>query len=160
MSIPSAQFMAEVHYDPETGEFSRLKVGRDGKSFVYVYQAHESNNGYARVAACGERYYAHRLAWYYVHGVLPEGELDHVNGDRSDNRIANLRPASRALNAANCVRRGKHLRGVVPYRRKFRAQIKLNNVHYNLGSFDTEQEAHEAFCRASVAARGEFARLD
>lgn len=161
MTLPSAKFVKKVKYDPATGVFSRVKVGRDGVAYTFVYEAKEANNGYARVIAFGQRYYAHRLAWYYVHGVMPDGEVDHINGDRSDNRIANLRPATRALNAANAQRpQRSFLRGVSQRKSKFWAQIKINSKQHYLGSFDTEMEAHEAFCRASIAARGAYARLD
>lgn len=109
------------------------------------------DNGYSRIVLDRRRYYAHRLAWFYVHGVWPEF-IDHINGVRLDNRIDNLRNASRDINAQNlrAVREHSktHLLGVHPRRDKFLAQINVGNERYYLGQFDTPEEGHEAYISA------------
>lgn len=72
----------------------------------------KSHNGYLYGALFESNYSTHRLAWYYVYGEVPD-EVDHINGDRTDNRIANLRDVSRKENCKNAKRRAKSLSGAV-----------------------------------------------
>jgi hypothetical protein len=97
------------------------------------------------------RYYAHRLAWLYVHGEWPN-VIDHINGDAGDNRIANLRSCSQQRNMQNIrASRNKHgLTGVVFHRKSglFHATIKVNKRATSLGYYKTAEEAHDAYLRA------------
>jgi hypothetical protein len=141
-----------LHYNPETGLFTRK--GRIAGS--------RDNRGYWRVGVAGSVSAAHRLAWFYVYGEWPSGPLDHINGDRLDNRIANLRIATPAQNAANVARwRGNTsgYRGVVYHRQcgKWQAQIGGRQRRY-LGLFDDQREAHEVYHAEMVALFGEFVR--
>jgi len=87
-----------LNYDPETGVFTR-KVRR--RRFLAGEVAGTLNGkGYIRIRIDGKDYLAHRLAWLVVHGHLPD-ELDHINGEPSDNRIINLRQATRQENVRN-----------------------------------------------------------
>jgi hypothetical protein len=83
-------------YDPETGIFSR-RNGRGAASQVGYLMP----KGYRIIRVNYHKFLAHRLAWFYVHGEWPPHEIDHVNRRRDDNRIANLRPATRLENAQN-----------------------------------------------------------
>lgn len=155
--ILTADFVRErlIYYD-ETGEFLDRKTGRvmgcvwdRGRSTPYV-----------KVGIGGRQYSAHRLAWFYVHGTWPAGEIDHINGDGRDNRIANLRDCSRAQNATNSLAQKSSktgLRGVHyhPGARRYRAQICKNNKIHHLGYFDTPEEAHEAYLKAAHTLHGE-----
>jgi hypothetical protein len=78
-------------YDPDTGVFTR-----DGK----IVRT-KNTSGYIQISVKGRKYCAHKLAWVYVYGVYPDGDLDHINRIRDDNRIANLRIATRSLNRLN-----------------------------------------------------------
>ena len=92
---------------------------------------------------------AHRLAWFYVYGAWPNGDLDHINGDKLDNRIANLREATRKQNMQN-VRQHKHntsgVKGVAWHsqRNKWRAYIFVDYRQIHLGLFDTKEAAAAA----------------
>jgi hypothetical protein len=94
----------------------------------------------------------HRAAWLLSTGAWPEHEIDHEDGDRTNNRRKNLRSALKGENRQNLKAVGKRgvLIGCTPYYRKWKAQIRLKGkVHY-LGLFNTEQEAHAAYCEAKT----------
>jgi hypothetical protein len=80
------------YYDQNTGIFFRFK----GKKLNSV-----GINGYFQTSINNKKYYLHRLAWLYVYGCMPNKEIDHINNNRSDNRICNLREVSRNQNSAN-----------------------------------------------------------
>lgn len=87
-----------VHYDPETGVFTRL-TSRNSPSIGKITPK-PMPSGHLRIQIDNKRYLAHRLAWLYVHGELPKF-IDHINGNPADNRMLNLRPASRSENMCN-----------------------------------------------------------
>lgn len=108
-------------------------------------------------------YMAHRLAWLYVTGTWPINHVDHINGNRSDNRFANLRAATSRENARNSRMRANNACGYkgVHYKKqlnKFVAQIHVDGRVYHLGVFGTAEEAHAAYCKAAREHFGEFAR--
>jgi hypothetical protein len=109
----------------------------------------------------GDRKYAeHRLAWLYMTGAWPEGDLDHRNGDRQDNCWRNLRSATVTENMANSRGR-KSIKGVTRVRTgKWTAQIQKNGVKEHLGTFDTADAAHEAYRNRASELFGEFARFE
>lgn len=116
---------------------------------------------YLQATIEGGRYRLHRLAWLYVHGMWPNGLIDHVNGDGSDNRIANLREATASQNRANTVRQleGRTLpRGVKQEARtgKFVATLGRKGKNIHLGTFGTADEAAEAYLRAARESFGQF----
>lgn len=92
-----------LHYDPETGVFRRL-VRRFG---AHEFPDTHDGRGYLQFCVDGRLYLAHRLAWLYVHGHWPPTEIDHKNRIRDDNRLANLRLATRSQNNWNKVRVAK-----------------------------------------------------
>lgn len=91
-----------LDYDPATGVFTwRVELNARGK----VGDPAGCNSwGYRVIRIDGRLYGAHRLVWLYVHGRWPDAMIDHVNGDRSDNRIENLREANSVQNAHNAKR--------------------------------------------------------
>jgi len=119
-------------------------------------------NTYFRMMVDGQQYPNHHLAWLWVHGELPKGQLDHINGDRLDNRIANLREASQTENMGNCIKHRDNksgYKGVFPLRgKRWQAQVCRNGVKHHLGTFETPEEAHAAYCDAASKVFGEFAR--
>jgi hypothetical protein len=146
-------------YNPETGDFIR-RSGRSGvKAGAKVGYLHPFGYWYIRVD--GKKYRAHRLAWLYITGAWPSGDIDHRNGIRSDNRFCNLREATREENAWNSKpKRRDGLRGsYLPKRyKRWAAQIMKNGKSHRLGLFSTEMEAHKAYVAAATQLFGEFAR--
>src|SRR5262249_27099557 len=147
--------------DPCTGEFTWLvNAGRHGRVGGAAGHLDESQ-GYVLVGICGESYRAHRLAWFYVHGQWPPQEIDHINGNRADNRIANLRLATDAENAWNASRRSDNstgYKGVSMYKNgKFMAYVHKGRKRHHLGYFDTPEAAHAAYVKAAAELHGEFA---
>jgi hypothetical protein len=135
-----------LNYDPETGIFM-WKVRRHGVTLGSV--AGCTDEGYIRIKIDGRLYAAHRLAWLYVNGSLPEFTIDHINRVRSDNRIANLRSATNAENHQNRSKYITNTSGVTGVywdnqRGKWRAQIEHLGRNVNLGRYSTIEAAAEA----------------
>jgi Demerecviridae HNH endonuclease len=147
-------FRAVLDYNPLTGLFTRISGQGAGGSVT--------PQGYLRIRVNNKDYQAHRLAWWFAYGKLPASPLDHINGDKSDNRIANLRLATKQQNAANMKPRHAGLKGAWwrKDRKKWCAHINRDYKTYHLGTFDTEAEAHAAYCAAAVEFFGEFARFE
>lgn len=150
--ITHDELKATLHYDPSTGEFTRLKAaGRSKKGDVVGYCSHD--RGYKQVGLNYKTYYIHRLAWFYMTGEWPE-LIDHIDGDTSNNRWANLRNCSMSENMQNMKSSGLssntsgHI-GVHPYHGKWRAKIRhiSNGKRYNtvLGTYNTVEEAAAAY---------------
>lgn len=156
--ILSADRLREViDYDHNTGVFirktrlaQRHQVGDRADVEVAAIQL----RGYRRVSLFGQRFLAHRLAWFYVHGKWPEKHIDHINGIRGDNRIENLREADDRLNLEN-LRKAKSTNksgflGVHLHKQtgRWRARIEVRGKFVHLGLFDTPDEAHGVYLKA------------
>ena len=153
------QLKSVIHYDPWTGIFTWIAFV-NGRVQIGARAGTRRPDGYLRLRLDGQNYLCHRLAWFYVYGRWPEAELDHANHDRSDNRIANLREASREQNTQHARRRKDNKIGFIgvyfhAQTRKFGAQYQTNGKRFHLGLFSTAQEASDAYQRA-IAERGEF----
>lgn len=150
-----------LEYNIETGIF-RWKIAPRGHSIGRV-AVRNHGGGYIQIRIDGEVYLAHRLAWFYVHGEWPR-QIDHINGIRDDNRIANLRLATQTQNNANSRKRQhvtSHLKGVCwdKKKKKWRSSITFFGRHIFLGRFSTQEEAHGAYAAAAVEYFGEYARV-
>lgn len=121
-----------------------------------------SSGGYKRVCVDGLAYGVHQVIWLWHHGVWPADEIDHVNCLRADNRIGNLREATKSQNARNtrrpCTATGPY-KGVTFAHGRWQAQIGCDGKNLYLGLFDTAEEAHEAYRVAAVHHFGDFARV-
>ena len=109
------------------------------------------------------RFLAHRVVWALAVGKWPEDELDHINCDPTDNRIANLRPADRFQNMQNRKAFSVGVDGLKgisrePNGKKWRAQIRSNGRYHYLGLFNSAEAAHAAYVEAAVRLNGQFAR--
>lgn len=124
-------------YDPDTGIFTRLKSAGNVKAGSVAGSA--DTKGYLRIMFQGTRYKCHRLAWYFTHGTWPDGVIDHINGDKADNRIVNLRDVTNKENCLNRHGANKNSQtgtlGIYPQGAKFR---------YKTRTYDTFQEALDA----------------
>ena len=143
-------------YDPATGILT-WKVGTS-RGRVGAQAGVTTKLGYRYVAVDARKYLAHRLAWLHYHGKWPNKELDHINGNRDDNRIANLREANKYQNAHNSPRAvgATGYRGVRQKGRRFQAIITARNRRISLGWFATAEEAHAAYVEGARKHHGEF----
>lgn len=119
--------------------------------------------GYITLKILGKYYKEHCLVWLLHNGKLPYNEIDHINNVEDDNRIENLRAATRETNCANRKGWGKSgFKGVSRYKREVRwlAYIRCNGVRYTLGRYNTKEEAARAYDRAAIKLHGEFALLN
>ena len=143
-----------VSYDPETGIMRWIAPYGRGRPGDEV--GHTSSNGYRTMCVGKKRYKVHRLAWMYMHGRWPDGETDHINGNRLDNRLRNLREVGPMENQQNkrTPRRDSKtgFLGVcwVPEFKRFRAQIQSNGRGYSLGFYETPEAAHAAYLEAKA----------
>ena len=140
---------AAIQYVASTGEFSwridtnKVKAG----SIAGCVNA----KGYQYIGIAGRLYRSNRLAWFYHYGIWPKGQIDHINGNRLDNRIKYLRDVDGATNQRNRKLGNKgstsKLLGVSFHHPtgKWRAQISFGRKTRHLGLFQTEQEAHDAY---------------
>jgi hypothetical protein len=149
-------------YDPETGVFVRTGLVKTSKRAGSVV-GRIDQKGY-RVTMIRYHYYLlHRVAWLFHYGQWPPADIDHINGDRADNRISNLRLATRKENSRN---RKLHytntsgFRGVTWDRSKMRwkAKITVNGKSRTLGNYVDIADAAAAYEKAAAVHYGEFRR--
>lgn len=157
-SISLERLQEVLDYDAATDVFRRKTGIRAGEIAGWDCR------GYTRIEIDGERARAHRLAWLWVNGEYPRGPIDHINGDRSDNRISNLREATLSQNAANQRTRSDNASGLkgVSWREEeklYVACIRMHGKSNHLGYFKTAEAAHRAYCEAAKQTFGEFARF-
>lgn len=142
-----------VNYDPMTGVFTWAKPGKKRSVGKPIGSRHPV--GYTRVCINHVDHLAHRLAWWYFYGVVPEYEIDHINGVKTDNRIANLRDIPHQVNQQNWrVARAGNTSGYLGVdwskrNQKYRARIRLpDGQTLNLGMFHDPAEAHRVYVEA------------
>lgn len=161
MSLTAERLREVLDYNPETGDLVwRRSTGRRAKVGEVAGAKH--CKGYLQVTIDGKNHLAHRLVWLHVHGELPHSLIDHVNGDKADNQLANLRPATNAQNLSNRSMLNSNNtsghRGVCWARAngKWRAEITSGTKSKHIGYFDTADEAATAYRLEAVALFGEF----
>lgn len=156
--ISQSDLKALLEYNPETGVFTWRNKMR-GPVNAGDVAGRQKPNGYLSIKAQQKDYYAHRLAFLYMTGDWPPEHVDHINGDRCDNRWGNLRPATVSQNLGNT---GKHARntsgfkGVSIHKKTglWRARLGRETIGY----FKTPEEAHVVYSHAAKNYFGEFAR--
>lgn len=154
-----------LSYDPDTGVFTRL-FNLPGKTRAGdVAGTIKQPSGYICIRLQGRNYYAHRLAWFYVHGCWPANKIDHINGVRTDNRLCNLREATdheNSRNSATPVTNTSGRKGVSwsKQKGKWRAVISEDGKHKSLGEFADFAAACIAREEAEARIYGEFRRAD
>lgn len=158
--VSRERLVSLLSYDANTGSFVWLANRRCIRAGTVAGTV--SSRGYLTIKIDGLLYPAHRLAWFYVNGVMPDKELDHINRRRLDNRIGNLRLATSGQNKLNTEIRTDNLTGVrgVSYcatRKKFVAQIAHQGKKKNLGRYASLSEAQAAYEIAALNLHGEFA---
>lgn len=168
--LPKQAILREwLDYNPETGVFRwKKEPNHIGRRRLGTVAGTMQRGGYILI---GVREYgqlaAHRLAWIYVHGIEIGGaEIDHIDGNPSNNAIANLRLATSSQQKQNRRVQSNNragLKGAFYHAchkgKKWRSQIKVGDTLIFLGYFHTPEEAHEAYADAALQYFGEFARV-
>ena len=156
----AAKAAGMVNYSPNSGEFiwkSKPIDEPDAARWNARYAGKPcgtyDDKGYLRILlqidGKKRKIRAHRLAWFIANGVLPSGEIDHINQDKADNRISNLRDVPKELNQRNGTRKGNNTSGVpgVTWHKqcgKWCAQASVDGKHYHIGLFEELMEAETA----------------
>lgn len=151
--LTQARLKELLSYDPETGIFIRLVNRQCVKAGDIAGSI--SSEGYLTVYMDGRSYKCHRLAWFYMTGEWPKGEIDHIDGKRANNAFSNLRDVSKNANIQNQKKpqsRNKSSGYLGVFKNynsnKFMARITVNNRKIYLGSFSEAEDAHEAYLKA------------
>lgn len=134
--------LAHLFYDPETGLFTRRSTNR--------ILGNINPKGYVTVAVPRTNYLAHRLAWFYMYGEWPSKQLDHIDRNRANNRILNLRECNQVENQQNVGTLKSNTSGYTgvswsKLRQKWRAELCHNHKRVILGFFETPAAAAEAY---------------
>lgn len=164
MGMPTAEWLeARLAYDPETGVLTwRARPIEDFKNARIQRSWNSKNAGkvagsraaedYVRININHQPCFAHRVAWLITYGSLPTGVIDHVNGNPHDNRLVNLRALSHAENIQNQRHarkdNGSGILGVCREGQRWRARIWVGSRQYSLGTYDSPEQAHEAYVAA------------
>ena len=150
--MPTQDELKEIlDYNPLTGIFTRLVANNNSIKAGDV--AGCLSHGYIQISINNKRYLAHRVAWMMVHDAWPKEQIDHINHDKSDNRIANLREVTHQENCRNTSlskANNSGVTGVCWYKptEKWRAYIVVNGEQINLGYF---KDFFEAVCARKSA---------
>jgi hypothetical protein len=175
-SITAEFVRSRLHYDSATGIFTWLRRSgqtREDKIFNTMFagkaagwKSRQGNKSRIEISFGhnGSNFKAHRLAWLYVHGAWPSCDVDHINGDPTDNRIENLRLCTASQNARNRgpqVNNTSGFKGVWYNRQcgKYSADIWVNGKKVYLGLFPTKEAAAATYALANDKYHGEFGRL-
>jgi hypothetical protein len=162
----SAKYAREIlDYNPETGVFKwkwRDDMRKNDNARITGKSAGSVvSSGYLKIKINNRRYLAHRLAWLIVHGEWPPKQIDHIDCDKLNNRIANLRLANNQENQRNCGLQKNNSTGIKGVywhksRGKFVAEISVGDKRRHLGYFDTLAEATAARHAAEAEHFGAF----
>jgi len=157
-TLAHARLLELVSYDPDTGVFTN-RISRAKRALAGAVCGAPNKLGYIDIRIEGLRVLAHRLAWFYVYGEWPRHEIDHIDGDPTNNRIANLRDVPHAHNQQNVKLRGSATTGLPGAYRvgsRFKAMISVGGKTRHIGYFDTAEAAHAAYVAAKRAAHPGF----
>jgi hypothetical protein len=142
-----------LNYNEADGTFT-WRVSRKGNKGAGSIAGSKATGGYMEICVDRQRFFVHRLVFLYVEGCLPPEEVDHIDGNRSNNRFSNLRHISRGHNKQNmrvATKRSIHGFLGVSFNKpmqKFEARIRHKNVVHRLGYFENPEDAHAAYVMA------------
>lgn len=164
MKLSHSRLLEVLSYDSDTGEFRwKVSLAPRGPKGAVAGSRSASGRGRIEIRIDGELWLGHRLAWFYVHGHLPDGMLDHIDGNPSNNRISNIRAASLTENNRNRAKlagSSSEWKGVSwnKGKNKWCASLMKAGKHVFRGYFHDEREAAEAYIFAALEHHGEFVR--
>lgn len=146
-------------YDPASGILRWKNPAANQSRRIGTIAGWKQGKKYLQVVIGNNKYLVHRLIWLMTYGKWPAHQIDHINGVRDDNRLANLRQATNSQNTCNSRVRSDSasgFKGVAKRKNKWIARIYVGGRGKSLGYYETAQEAHAAYCKAASAAYGEF----
>lgn len=144
--ITHEELVNKLIYFPETGTF----IWRDSQKIA----GSTDNKGYRRISLNNVRYKSHRLAWFYVYKTWPNHQIDHIDGNKLNNAINNLRDVVQEVNMYNKKQAHKsnstNTLGVSRSGNKYVARLRIGNTLLHLGSYLTADEAHNAYLKKKL----------
>lgn len=150
--LQHSRLLELLSYDSDTGLFFWREAGRkrvqEARAGILGWR------GYRLISFDRQTFLEHRLAWFYVHGVWPKHQIDHINEIKTDNRISNLRDVNQTANLLNQSKPQRNntsgFRGVSFQKKtgKYRAQLMVNGKQNHLGEYDTPEQAFQAYTQA------------
>jgi len=147
-----------LEYNPETGVLVwKQRSGKGGTRWAGKEAGAADTKGRLRVEINSKSYSASHICFAMYYDRWPLNQIDHINRNKLDNRIQNLREATNAENSRNRKRLTTGYKGVTLHKGRYIARIGINYEIINLGSFDTPIEASEAYQAAAIKYHGEFA---
>lgn len=153
-----AELKQEIRYDEVTEKYYWINARR-GRKINAPIGSIDKTTGYYRMGYNYQSLFMHRVAYIYHHGSIPDGYyVDHINGDPSDYRIANLRAVTPADNSINRFKEhvSAYGMGVTRNKNRYSSMIKTGGRYSNLGTFDTAEDAALAYKNASIARHGDM----
>lgn len=162
MTLTHDVLLDVISYDPDTGVFTWRNLSGGKKYLNGSVAGFDHIQGYWSICIFGKSYLAHRLAWFYVHGEWPSGGLDHIDQNKRNNRVSNLRVSNQSQNGANQKIKTSNNTGYkgVGFRKdikKWRARIMVGRKEITLGVFETPEQASAAYLLAAKNHFGQFA---
>lgn len=155
MSVDVETVQALFSYDALTGDLIRKTAPTYKNKIGDIAGSICKASGYRIVKIKGVGYPAHRLVWLLVYGKWPDHEIDHINGDKADNRLCNLRDVPHQVNVQNLrastSSSSSGILGVGPHGDRWRARILIEGKKISLGRFKTKEEARIAYINAKRA---------
>lgn len=170
MTITNSEVRNRLNYNPTTGAFTWLpkQVINKRDNYWNIRYAGTSagsigSHGYFAIHIQKKLYLSHRLVWLYMTGEWPLYQIDHINMIRTDNRFANLRPATRSQNYTNRIsyKNSTHgFKGIYFHKASgsWHATVMRNRKKISLGYYRTPELAHQAYTAFTLQEDGEFAR--
>jgi hypothetical protein len=158
--ITQGRLIELLRYSPVVGVFEWRK-SRPRVRAGFLAGAVNPRNGYVNIFVDGRSYRAHRLAWLYMTGAWPENDLDHIDGDKSNNAFSNLRQATQSQNMMNSPKKATNTSGVkgVSFnkaRGRWEASVRYDGKKKHLGMFEDLSQAESAVVAARNRLHGEF----
>lgn len=159
-ALKRERLLEVLRYDPSTGQMY-WRISR-GTRIAGAVAGNHRIDGYVYIAIDKVLYRRTRLIWLYVHGKWPSEHIDHINRDTSDDKLTNLREATRSQNLGNRKinkNNSTGFKGVFERDGRFRAYVNVNGRRLNIGTYSTAEQAGAAYMVKAREMFGEFARL-